>query len=55
MVDGERLARVSALFAKLGSKSAEAEAKAFLFYAFVFGQSLIAAAAMPACAPPLPP
>lgn len=41
-VDGERLARVSALFAKLGSKSAEAEAKAFLFYAFVFGQSLIA-------------
>jgi AcrR family transcriptional regulator len=42
MVDGERLARVSALFAKLGSKSSEAEAKAFLFYAFVFGQSLIA-------------
>ncbi len=42
MVDGERLARVSALFAKLGSTSSEAEAKAFLFYAFVFGQSLIA-------------
>ena len=42
MVDGERLARVSALFAKLGSGSSEAEAKAFLFYAFVFGQSLIA-------------
>ena len=42
MVDGERLVRVSALFAKLGSKSAESEAKAFLFYAFVFGQSLIA-------------
>jgi len=40
MVDGERLARVAALFAKLGSK--ESEAKAFLFYAFVFGQSLIA-------------
>jgi len=42
MVDGERLARVSALFAKLGSTNQEAEAKAFLFYAFVFGQSLIA-------------
>ncbi len=42
MVDGERLVRVSALFAKLGSKSTESEAKAFLFYAFVFGQSLIA-------------
>ncbi len=42
MVDGERLARVSALFAKLGSRASEAEAKAFLFYAFVFGQSLIA-------------
>ena len=42
MVDGERLARVSALFSKLGNKSAEAEARAFLFYAFVFGQSLIA-------------
>ncbi|MCW5681707.1 MAG: TetR/AcrR family transcriptional regulator [Xanthobacteraceae bacterium] len=40
-VDGERLVRVSALFAKLGNKS-EAEARAFLFYAFVFGQSLIA-------------
>lgn len=42
MVDGERLARVSALFEKLGSASAQSEAKAFLFYAFVFGQSLIA-------------
>jgi AcrR family transcriptional regulator len=42
MVDSERLVRVSALFAKLGSKNTESEAKAFLFYAFVFGQSLIA-------------
>lgn len=42
MVDGERLSRVGALFSKLGSTRAEAEAKAFLFYAFVFGQSLIA-------------
>ena len=42
MVDGERLARVSALFAMLGAKTEKAEARAFLFYAFVFGQSLIA-------------
>jgi AcrR family transcriptional regulator len=42
MVDGERLAQVSRLFSKLGSKPAQSEARAFLFYAFVFGQSLIA-------------
>ena len=41
-VDGERLARVAALFGGLGHKAADAEACAFLFYAFVFGQSLIA-------------
>jgi AcrR family transcriptional regulator len=41
-VDGERLARVAALFTALGCASAEAQARAFLFYAFVFGQSLIA-------------
>jgi AcrR family transcriptional regulator len=41
-VDAERLARVAALFGALGVKPAEAEARAFLFYAFVFGQSLIA-------------
>jgi AcrR family transcriptional regulator len=41
-VDAERLARVAGLFNALGSKPAEAEARAFLFYAFVFGQSLIA-------------
>jgi AcrR family transcriptional regulator len=41
-VDAERLARVAALFGGLGHKPAEAEARAFLFYAFVFGQSLIA-------------
>jgi hypothetical protein len=33
---------VSRLFGKLGSKPAQSEARAFLFYAFVFGQSLIA-------------
>lgn len=41
-VDSERLARVAALFGGLSHKPAEAEARAFLFYAFVFGQSLIA-------------
>jgi AcrR family transcriptional regulator len=41
-VDAERLARVAALFEGLGHKAANAEARAFLFYAFVFGQSLIA-------------
>ena len=41
-VDTERLARVAALFKGLGRKPADAEAGAFLFYAFVFGQSLIA-------------
>lgn len=41
-VDGERLARVAHLFGKLGANNTQAEAKAFLFYAFVFGQSLIA-------------
>jgi AcrR family transcriptional regulator len=41
-VDAERLARVAALFGGLGYKAADAEARAFLFYAFVFGQSLIA-------------
>jgi AcrR family transcriptional regulator len=41
-VDGERLAQVSRLFTKLGSKPSQSDARAFLFYAFVFGQSLIA-------------
>ncbi|MCM0022150.1 MAG: TetR/AcrR family transcriptional regulator [Tagaea sp.] len=38
-VDGERLARVAALFAGLGH--ADAPARALLFYAFLFGQSLL--------------
>jgi AcrR family transcriptional regulator len=38
-VDGERLARVAALFAGLGSD--DADARALLFYAFLFGQSLL--------------
>jgi AcrR family transcriptional regulator len=38
-VDGERLARVGALFEALGH--ADAPARALLFYAFLFGQSLL--------------
>lgn len=38
-VDGERLARVAALFAALGRD--DAPARALLFYAFLFGQSLL--------------
>jgi AcrR family transcriptional regulator len=39
VVDGERLARVAALFAGLGKS--DAPARALLFYAFLFGQSLL--------------
>lgn len=38
-VDAERLARVAALFAALGRT--DADARALLFYAFLFGQSLL--------------
>jgi AcrR family transcriptional regulator len=47
-VDGERLFRVAALFAQIGKPPEKAEAHAFLFYAFVFGQSLIAGRRDPA-------
>ncbi len=40
-VDAARLAKVGALFAKLGKSPAEADARALLFYAFLFGQSLM--------------
>jgi AcrR family transcriptional regulator len=40
-VDAARLAKVGALFAKLGKTRAEADARALLFYAFLFGQSLM--------------
>ncbi|WP_435537453.1 TetR/AcrR family transcriptional regulator [Azospirillum sp. ST 5-10] len=40
-VDRERLACVSELFAALGLSPAEAYARAHLFYAFVFGDSLL--------------
>jgi hypothetical protein len=38
-VDSERLARVAALFAERGHP--DAPARALLFYAFLFGQSLL--------------
>jgi AcrR family transcriptional regulator len=47
-VDSERLARVAALFVRTGKPVQKAEANAFLFYAFVFGQSLIAGRRDPA-------
>jgi len=40
-VDAARLARVARLYARLGLGPAEAEARAVLFYAFIFGQSLL--------------
>ncbi|MCA3247505.1 MAG: TetR/AcrR family transcriptional regulator, partial [Azospirillum sp.] len=39
--DAARLAKVGALFAQLGKSAAEADARALLFYAFLFGQSLM--------------
>ncbi len=41
-VDAARLARVEPLFAALGAAPEEAGARARLFYAFVFGQNLLA-------------
>jgi AcrR family transcriptional regulator len=40
-VDAERMARVGALFEKLGLPPDQADARALLFYAFLFGQSLL--------------
>ena len=40
-VDGARLKNVARLYAALGLTAAEAEARAFLFYSFIFGQSLL--------------
>jgi AcrR family transcriptional regulator len=44
-VDAERLAVVSGLFGELGYGTGEARTRAYLFYAYVFGQSLLAPAA----------
>ena len=40
-VDAARLARVRALFAAMGLPADEARARAYLFYSFLFGQSLL--------------
>lgn len=40
-VDAERLARVASLFARAGLDAEQAQARALLFYAFLFGQSLL--------------
>jgi AcrR family transcriptional regulator len=40
-VDTARLIRVAELYRQLGLSATEAEARAVLFYAFIFGQSLI--------------
>lgn len=41
-VDAERLGVVGGLFRKMGLRPAEARARALLFYAFLFGDSLMA-------------
>jgi AcrR family transcriptional regulator len=40
-VDTERLTHVTALFAKLGWPPTDAQARAVLFYSYLFGQSLL--------------
>ena len=49
-VDRERLRHVGDLFAALGWPRAEAQARAILFYSYLFGQSLLDAQAVPATA-----
>lgn len=41
-VDAARLKNVQRLYERMGYARADAEGRAFLFYAFVFGQSLLA-------------
>jgi AcrR family transcriptional regulator len=40
-VDAERLSKVGGLYASMGLTEGEAEARAVLFYTFIFGQSLL--------------
>jgi AcrR family transcriptional regulator len=47
-VDRERLKHVGDLFAALGWPPAEAQARAVLFYSYLFGQSLLEAQVVPA-------
>jgi AcrR family transcriptional regulator len=49
-VDRERLAHVRELFSALGSTNADAQARAVLFYSYLFGQSLLDPQAVPAAA-----
>ena len=49
-VDRERLAHVGKLFAALGWPRGEAQARAILFYSYLFGQSLLDAKVVPAAA-----
>ncbi|MBI3503365.1 MAG: TetR/AcrR family transcriptional regulator [Proteobacteria bacterium] len=48
LVDAERLARVAELFARAGLPPDQAQARALLFYAFLFGQSLLGGRRQPA-------
>lgn len=41
VVDSERLTHVTALFEKLGWPATDAQARAVLFYSYLFGQSLL--------------
>jgi hypothetical protein len=47
-VDRERLRQVAQLFAALGWPAADAQARAILFYSYLFGQSLLDAQVVPA-------
>ncbi len=49
-VDRERLRHVGGLFGALGWPGAEAQARAILFYSYLFGQSLLDAKVVPAAA-----
>jgi hypothetical protein len=49
-VDRERLRHVGDLFAALGWARAEAQARAVLFYGYLFGQSLLDPQAVPPAA-----
>jgi len=49
-VDRERLRQVAQLFAALGWPAADAQARAILFYSYLFGQSLLDAQVVPAAA-----
>jgi AcrR family transcriptional regulator len=47
-VDAERLRHVGALFVRMGWPAAQGKARAVLFYSYLFGQSLLDAAIVPA-------